>query len=85
MDNTIYPFEIKKTANPSNAMINNLRILENKNINVGNGGLLCFYPDIIPLDEKNKSFNINNILIIKNIIVVSKYLFDTFFIFFKKI
>lgn len=59
MDNIIYPFEIKKTANPSNSMINNFKILENKKINVGNGGLLCFYPDIIPLDEKNKSYPIS--------------------------
>lgn len=59
MDNTVYPFEIKKTANPSNTMINNFKILENKNINIGKGGLLCFYPDIIPLDEKNKSYPIS--------------------------
>ena len=59
MDNTIYPFEIKKTGNPNKAMINNFKILENKNINIGNGGLLCFYPDIIPLDEKNKSYPIS--------------------------
>lgn len=58
MDNTLYPFEIKKTGNPNVSMINNFKILENKNINIGNGGLLCFYPDIIPLDEKNKAFPI---------------------------
>lgn len=59
MDNTIYPFEIKKTAHPVNSMLSNFKILENKNINIGKGGLLCFYPEIIPLDEKNKSYPIS--------------------------
>ena len=59
VDNTIYPFEIKKTASPSFSMLNNFKILENKKLNVGNGGLLCFYPEIYPLDEKNKSYPIS--------------------------
>ena len=59
LDNVIYPFEIKKTANPNVSMISNFKILENKNIKVGNGGLLCFYPEIIPLDEHNKSYPIS--------------------------
>ena len=56
LDNVIYPFEIKKTANPDLSMLKNFSILKNKNLNIGNGGLLCFYPDILPLDEKNKSY-----------------------------
>lgn len=59
LDNVIYPFEIKKTAKPELAMLKNFNILNDKNINVGSGGLLCFYPDIIPLDEKNKSYPIS--------------------------
>ncbi len=59
LDNVIYPFEIKKTANPTVSMINNFKILENKNLKVGNGGILCFYPEILPLDEKNKSYPIS--------------------------
>lgn len=59
LDNIIYPFEIKKTANPDISMIKNFEILEHKNLNVGNGGLLCFYPDILPLNEKNKSYPIS--------------------------
>lgn len=59
LDNVIYPFEIKKTANPQKSMINNFKVLENKKLNVGNGGLICFYPEIIPLDEKNKSYPIS--------------------------
>lgn len=56
MDNVIYPFEIKSTAKPNKNMISNFKILQNKNLNVGNGGLLCFYPEELPLDENNKSY-----------------------------
>ena len=59
VNNTIYPFEIKKTASPNRSMINNFKILENKGLNIGNGGLLCFYPDVLSLDEKNKSYPIS--------------------------
>ncbi len=59
LDNVIYPFEIKKTAKPELAMLKNFNILNDKSLNVGNGGLLCFYPEILPLDEKNKSYPIS--------------------------
>lgn len=53
-NNILYPFEIKKTANPDKAMIENFKILEKCKKEVGSGGLICMYPDIIPLNEKNK-------------------------------
>lgn len=59
LNNVIYPFEIKKTAKPEKSMISNFKVLENTNLKIGNGGLLCFYPNIIPLDEKNKSYPIS--------------------------
>lgn len=59
LDNIIYPFEIKKTSSPNKSMINNFQTLESSVKNVGPGGLLCFYPDIIPLNENNKSFPIS--------------------------
>ena len=40
-------------------MLKNFSILNNAKLNVGNGGLLCFYPDILPMDEKNKSYPIS--------------------------
>ena len=58
-DDIIYPFEIKKTANPKLSMLNNFKILKNKNFKIGNGGLLCFYPDTIPLNEKYNSYPIS--------------------------
>ena len=59
LDNVIYPFKIKKTANPELSMLKYFNILDNKNLNVGNGGLLCFYPTILPLNEKNKAYPIS--------------------------
>lgn len=59
LDGVIYPFEIKKTATPTKDMLKNFSILNNTNLKVGNGGIICFYPDILPLDDKNKSYPIS--------------------------
>lgn len=59
MDDVIYPFEIKKTANPKLSMLENFKILDNKSLNIGKGGLICFYSDIIPLNEKYNSYPIS--------------------------
>lgn len=59
LDNIIYPFEIKKTGSPNKSMISSFHTLENRNVIVGSGGLLCFYPNIVPLDEKHKSYPIS--------------------------
>ena len=53
-NNTLYPFEIKKTASPNKDMIKNFDILNKTNKEIGNGGIICLYPDIYPLTEKNK-------------------------------
>lgn len=52
-NDTLYPFEIKKTASPNKEMISNFKILNNTNKKIGMGGVICFYPDIIPLDNNN--------------------------------
>ena len=52
-NNTLYPFEIKKTANPNKEMIKNFSILKNTKKYIGKGGVICLYPDIYPLDENN--------------------------------
>ena len=61
-NNTLYPFEIKKTANPNKEMIKNFDILNKTNKEIGNGGVICLYPDIIPLTEKDKVILISCIL-----------------------
>lgn len=58
-NNTIYPFEIKKTANPNKEMIKNFSILKNTKKEIGEGGIICLYPDIYPLDENNKAIPIS--------------------------
>lgn len=35
-------------------MIKNFDILDNSNKDIGNGGVICLYSEIYPLDEKNK-------------------------------
>ena len=50
---TLYPLEIKKTASPSKEMIKNFSILNKTKKKIGKGGIICLYPEIIPLDENN--------------------------------
>lgn len=59
VEDMLYPFEIKKTAKPTSSMIDNFRLLEGKNIKVGAGGLICFYPEVLMLNEKYKSYPIS--------------------------
>lgn len=59
MEDIIYPFEIKRTAKPEKRMLDNFGVLNNGKYKVGDGGLLCFYPDVISLDEKNKAYPIS--------------------------
>lgn len=53
-NNTIYPFEIKKTASPNKEMIKNFEVLKNTKKEIGNGGVICLCPDVYPLTEKDK-------------------------------
>ncbi len=61
-NNTLYPFEIKKTATPDKSMIKHFSILSNTKKEIGNGGLICLCPDILPIDENNKAIPISSIL-----------------------
>lgn len=49
----LYPIEIKKTAKPEKTMIENFKALEGVK-EIGEGGIICMYDNIINLDEKNK-------------------------------
>lgn len=60
-NNTLYPFEIKKTASPNKDMIKHFSILEKTKKNIGKGGIICFYPEILPLDENNNIIPISSI------------------------
>ncbi len=53
----IYPFEIKKTASPNKEMIKNFNVLEKTKKDIG--GVICLYPEIYPLTEKDKVISIS--------------------------
>ena len=44
---TLYPLEIKKTANPRHEMLKNFKYLEKADIKIGTGGLICLYDKLI--------------------------------------
>ena len=48
----LYPFEIKKTANPRKEMLHNFRHLARTGKAIGNGGLICLYDKLFQIDEK---------------------------------
>ena len=52
-NNKLYPFEIKKTADPKKEMIKNFDKLEESGKEVESGGIICFYPDLMHLTEKH--------------------------------
>lgn len=47
----LYPFEIKKTANPKREMLNNFRLLSKTEKKIGNGGLICLYDRMFEIEE----------------------------------
>ena len=52
-DNTVYPVEIKKSANPGKAAIKNFDVVKKFGCTVGNGIVLCMMENIMPIDENN--------------------------------
>lgn len=64
-NNTLYPFEIKKSASPNRSMIKNFKILEKGKKEVGSGGVICFYESLMRLDEKNYVIPISSVVNLK--------------------
>ena len=52
-NNKLYPFEIKKTANPNKEIIKIFNILNKTKKEIGQGGIICMYQDILPIDDNN--------------------------------
>ncbi|MBP8819728.1 MAG: ATP-binding protein [Syntrophomonadaceae bacterium] len=53
-DGTIYPVEIKKTANPGKEHIATFSVLKKlKGVKVGTGGVVCLYDKLVPINDKN--------------------------------
>ena len=52
-DNTVYPVEIKKSANPGNTAIKNFNVVKKFGTKIGNGTVLCMMENIMAIDENN--------------------------------
>lgn len=61
-NNKLYPFEIKKTASPNKTMIKNFKILEKTKKEIGTGGIICFYDNLMKLDENNYIIPISSVI-----------------------
>ena len=61
-NNVVYPFEIKKTANPTKAMIKNFGKLNSINKQIGSGGIICCYDELIHIDERNYIIPISSVI-----------------------
>ena len=61
-NNTLYPFEIKKTASPNAGMISNFKMLEKSNKKIGPGGIICCYDKLMHLDKKNMIIPISSVI-----------------------
>ena len=60
-----YPYEIKKTSNPTVSMIKNFNKLNNANKNIGNGGIICCYDKLMHIDDNNYIIPISSVINIK--------------------
>ncbi len=61
-NNKLYPFEIKKTAMPTKAMISNFKFLEKSGKELGSGGIICFYEKLMRIDEKHYIIPISSVI-----------------------
>ena len=53
---TIYPVEIKQSANPSKEIVKNFKVLaplEKAGLKIGEGGIICMMDKVIPINDKN--------------------------------
>jgi len=54
-NNTLFPTEIKQHTSPTPKDIKNFSMLDSiKNINIGEGGVLCLSQELLPLTDKHK-------------------------------
>lgn len=61
-NNTLYPFEIKKTAMPTKEMIKNFNKLNLCKKNIGTGGIICCYDILTKLDDSNYIIPISSVI-----------------------
>ena len=61
-NNTLYPLEIKKSANPTKEMMKNFKYLEKDNKKIGTGGIICLYDKLMKLDENNYIIPLSSVI-----------------------
>lgn len=52
-NNTVYPIEIKKSANLGTEAIKNFNIVNKFGMQIGNGGVICMKEELFPINENN--------------------------------
>lgn len=52
-NNTIYPIEIKKSANPGINALKNFSVTKKFGMQIGEGGVICMKEELFPIDENN--------------------------------
>ena len=52
-NNTLYPFEIKKSASPGKNAIRHFNTLHKTKKDVGTGGIICMTDSVYPIDINN--------------------------------
>ncbi|MBQ3656204.1 MAG: ATP-binding protein [Bacteroidales bacterium] len=50
---TLYPIEIKKSADPGNSALKNFKVLSSLQETAGKGAVICLSPEFYPLDKMN--------------------------------
>ena len=53
-NDTLYPFEIKKSASPGKESIRHFRLLAKTSKKIGSGGVICMTDNVYPIDSKNQ-------------------------------
>lgn len=61
-NNKLYPFEIKKTASPNSDMIRNFKELQKTKKEIGTGGIICFYDELMHLDKNNYIIPVSSVI-----------------------
>lgn len=61
-NNTLYPLEIKKSANPTKEMMKNFKYLEKDNKKIGTGGIICLYDKLMKIDENNYIIPLSSVI-----------------------
>lgn len=61
-NNTLYPFEIKKSANPSISMIKTFDKLKGDRKKIGSGGIICLYDTLMHLNKEHYIIPVSSVI-----------------------